>query len=236
MNVKNIIIIMFTIVLLAGCMYPEEKLTQNQIPYQDQIDSVQNAVNQFQKDNGGILPIVTKEGDTPIYQKYLIDFQRLAPKYMAKAPGNSFESGGIFQYVLVDVETNPTVKLLDLRMTDKIRDIKLRISANGGYPPYKEKIGENVFSLDYKKLGLEEEPFVVSPFSNVNLPFVVGSNGEVYVDYRIDLYKKLQGIDIKPLLKKDIRYLLVEDSMFVPAYSLPYGIDENTKEPIFLNE
>lgn len=237
MNKKNLVILMISIILLSGCMYPQERLTQNQIPYEDQIVSVQTAVKQFQKDNSGILPIKTKEGETPIYQKYLVDFQKLVPRYMAKAPGNAFENGGIFQYVLVDVENNPTVKLLDLRITETIRDIKLRINANGGYPPYKEKIGENVYSLDFKKIGLNEEPFVVSPFSNLNLPFIAGTDGEIYVDYRMDLYKKLQDMkDIKTLLNKDIRYLLLEDSMFVPAYSLPYEIDENTKEPVFLSE
>ncbi|WP_442594557.1 hypothetical protein [Neobacillus sp. D3-1R] len=236
MKMKSLIVIVISIVFLSGCMYPQDKLAQNQIPYQDQLESVQSAVDQFQKDNGGILPIQTKEATTPIYQKYLIDFNRIVPRYIAKAPGNSFENGGIFQYVLVDVEDNPTVKLLDLRITEKIRDIKLRISANGGYPPYKDKIGDQVFSLDYKKIGLKEEPFVVSPFSNVNLPLVVGTDGEIYVDYRIDLYKKLENKDVKNLLNKDIRYLLLEDSMFVPAYSLPYEVDATTKEPIFLNE
>ncbi|MFD2445865.1 hypothetical protein ACFSO7_18050 [Bacillus sp. CGMCC 1.16607] len=237
MKKKNYLLLVFTILILSGCMYPKEKLSQNQIPYEDQIVSVQSAVHQFQKDNGGILPIKTKEGTTPIYQKYLIDFQKIVPRYLSDIPGNAFESGGIFQYVLVDVEQQPKVKLLDLRITDTIRDIKLRISANGGYPPYKEKIGENVFSLDFNKIGYKEEPFAVSPYTNVNLPFVVGTNGEIYVDYRMDLYKKLkEEKNIESLTKKDIRYLLVKDSMFVPAYSLPYSIDEHTKEPAFMSE
>ncbi len=130
-------------VVLSGCMYPNEKLTQNQIPYKDQIQSVQTAVDSFKKDNGGILPIKTREANTPIYQKYPIEFKKLTPKYLAEPPGNAFESGGVFQYVLVDVETNPTVKLFDLRMADTIRDIQLRIKSNG-YPPYKKQIADNV--------------------------------------------------------------------------------------------
>ena len=47
---------------------------------------------------------------------------------------------------------------------------------------------------------------------------------------------------MKPLKNKknayktgeDIRDLLVEDSLFVPAYSSPYTIDSETKEPVFL--
>lgn len=124
-------------VILSGCLYPQDKLAENQVPYEDQVKSVQSAVDRFQKDNGGILPIKTRDASTPIYQKYPIDFQKLVPKYMAEPPGNSFENGGIFQYVLVDVETKPTVKIFDLRIAETIRDVMIRIRANG-YPPYKK--------------------------------------------------------------------------------------------------
>jgi hypothetical protein len=228
-------LIALSALFLSGCMYPEEKLAKNQIPYEDQLQAVQQAVNSFQEDNGGILPIKTKEADTPIYQKYPIDFKKIAPKYLSEPPGNAFESGGIFQYVLVDVETNPTVKLLDLRVAETIRDIKIKIRAMG-YPPYKDQVADNVYSLDFKKLGYKQQPFAVSPFSNQNLPFVVTGNAEVYVDYRQDLFQKLQKseMDLKP--GEDIRNILVENSMFVPAYSLPYTVVPENKEPVFLKQ
>jgi len=228
-------LLMITAVVLSACMYPKEELTQNQVPYKDQLNAVQTAVDDFQKDNGGILPIKTKEAETPIYQKYPIDFKKIAPKYIAEPPGNAYESGGIFQYVLVDVETNPTVKLLDLRMAETIRDIKLRIKTNG-YPPFKKQIANNVFSLDYAKLGFKKTPYAVSPFTNQNLSFVITGDAEVYVDYRPDLYQILKktGKELKP--GEDARSILVEDSMFVPAYSLPYTIDPKTKEPLFLEK
>jgi hypothetical protein len=224
-----------TAFLLTGCMYPNEELAKNQVPYQDQIQTVQTAVDAFRKDNGGILPIKTKEAETPIYQKYPIEFKKITPKYIADPPGNAYENGGVFQYVLVDVETKPTVKLFDLRMTDVIRDIKLRIKTKG-YPPYKKQIAKNVFSLDFKQLGYKNAPHVVSPFSNQNLSFVITGNAEVYVDYRPDLYQALKESDneIKP--GEDIRTYLVDDSMFVPAYSLPYTWDAKTNEPVFLDE
>ncbi|MFP7297832.1 hypothetical protein [Neobacillus niacini] len=227
-------VLIFTTLILSGCMYPSEKLAENQIPYTDQLQAVQQAVNSFKEDNGGILPIKTRDAVTPIYQKYPIDFKKISPKYLAEPPGNAFESGGIFQYVLVDVETNPTVKLLDLRMVDTIRDIKLRIKSNG-YPPYKNQLSEGVYTLDFNKLGYKQEPYAVSPFSNQNLPFVVTTDAEVYVDYRQDLYHQLKKAEktVKP--GEDIRNLLVEDSMFVPAYSLPYTIDEKN-EPVFLKQ
>jgi hypothetical protein len=227
-------ILIFTTLILSGCMYPKEKLAENQIPYIDQIQAVQQAVNSFKEDNGGILPIKTRDAVTPIYQKYPIDFKKIAPKYLAEPPGNAFESGGIFQYVLVDVETNPTVKLLDLRMVDTIRDIKLRIKSNG-YPPYKDQLSDHVYTIDYNELGYKQEPYVVSPFSNQNLPFVVTTDAEVYVDYRQDLYQQLKKAEKPVTPGEDIRNILVEDSMFVPAYSLPYTIDENN-EPVFLKQ
>jgi hypothetical protein len=232
---KGMLFSLFVLIaaVLSGCMYPKEKRAENQIPYDDQVQSVQRAVDRFQEENGGILPIKTKDASTPIYQKYPIDFQKIVPKYMAEPPGNSFENGGIFQYVLVDVETNPTVKIFDLRIAETIREINLRIKATG-YPPYKEKIAENVYSIDYKKLGYKEEPVAISPYSNQNLPFVITGNAEVFVDYRSDLYKALKTTKHSYKPGDDIRGLLVKDSLFVPAYSMPYTIDPKTNEPIFL--
>lgn len=224
-----------TSIVLTGCAYPQEKLAQNQTPYQDQITSVQSAVDQFQKDNGGILPIKTKENDTPIYQKYLIDFKKIVPRYIAEAPGNAFESGGIFQYVLVDVETKPTVKIFDLRIAETIRDIKLRMDMQD-YPPYKEQIEDHVFSIDFKKLGYKEEPVVMSPYTNQALSFVITGDAEVYVDYRKDLFQIMQNSKENYKDVEDLRTILLQDSMFVPAYSLPYTLDPETNDPIFKPE
>lgn len=226
---------MITSAILTGCAYPQEKLAQNQTPYQDQVKSVQSAVEQFQKDNGGILPIKTKENETPIYQKYLIDFKKLVPAYLAEAPGNAFESGGIFQYVLIDVETNPTVKIFDLRIAETIRDINLRISMQQ-YPPYKDQITDNVFTLDFEKLGYKEEQMVISPYTNQPLPFVITGNAEVFVDYRKDLFQILQNSNDEFASDEDLRTILYQDSMFVPAYSLPYSLDPETNDPIFMSQ
>jgi hypothetical protein len=230
---NTFLLLLLTGMILTGCMYPKEKLSQNQIAYKDQLQSVQSAVDQYREDNGGLLPIKTKDQTTPIYQKYPIDFKKIAPQYMAEPPGNAFESGGVFQYVIVDAETEPKVKIFDLRIAETIRDINLRIKAHG-FPPYKEQIADNVFTMDFKKLGFKEEPKALSPYSGQNLPFVVTGNADVYVDYRIDLYQALKEKENKYKPGEDIRDILVEDSAFVPSYSLPYTIDDETSEPIFL--
>lgn len=232
---RNILlsIILLAAFFLSGCMYPNQERSQNQIPYKDQIQSVQAAVDSYRKDNGGLLPIKTTEANTPVYQKYPIDFKKLTPRYLSEPPGNAFENGGVFQYVIINEQTNPTVKLFDLRIAETIQEIKMRIKANG-YPPYKKVLANNVFSLDFSKIGYEKPPYAVSPYTGHNLPFVITGDTEIYVDYSSDLYQALkqQKETIKP--GEDIRPFLVSDSMFVPAYSLPYTVDPKTQEPIFL--
>lgn len=221
--------------LLSACMFPEGERAENQIPYEDQLISVQNAVNQYRNANGGLLPIKTRDMDVDQYIKYPVDFAKIAPAYMAEIPTNAFETGGIFQYVLMDVEDNPTVKLVDLRIAEAIRSVNIRKSANGGQAPIKETIAENVYKFNYAAMGFKEEPTVISPYSGRNLPLVVTGRGEIYVDYSMDLYSALQEYEGELEEGQDIRFLLYEDNAVVPAYSLPYTIDEN-REPIFLKE
>nr|WP_295972399.1 hypothetical protein [uncultured Bacillus sp.] len=235
---KKYILLIISIVFvfaLTGCMYPEDKLVQNKTPYEDQIQSVQAAVTKFQEDNGGILPLKNAEESTPVYQKYKIDFKRLVPEYLAEPPGNAYENGGIYQYVIVDTEHHPTVRIFDLRIAEMIGEIKLRIKAQG-YPTFKEKIADNIYTLDFKKLGYDDEPYVESPFTKKNLSFVITGDAEIYVDYRIDLYEKLKNTEHNYQPGDDIRDILWQDSMFVPVYSLPYTLDEKTHEPIFLTK
>nr|WP_234396922.1 hypothetical protein [Bacillus massiliglaciei] len=219
-------------------MYPKEKQMENQLPYEEQIHSVQNAVDQFRKDEGGILPIETKDNNTPIYQKYVIKFSRISPRYIAEPPQNAFQSGGIFQYVLVGAEEKPTVKLLDVRMAQQIQDFQLRLQVyqeKNKYPPFKEILADNVYTIDYEKMGLKQPPTVKSPFSNQELSFVIDGQGEIFVDYTPDLYDALKKNKKKVKPGEDIRNLLVEQSDFVPAFSLPYTVGKDGK-PIFLSE
>lgn len=219
--------------LLSACMYPTDQRAENQIPYDEQLQMVQNAVDKYREENDGLLPIKTRDKDTPIYIKYPIDFTQLIPRYLPRHPGNSYEGGGIFQYVLINVEENPTVKLVDLRVPEKIREIKLRIRSQG-YPPFKEVITNNVFTLDFSKLGYKQDPYLVSPYTNQLLPFVIDGNGEIYVDYISDLYIVLQEKDHSFQVGDNIISILEEESAIVPAYSLPYTVNEKN-EPVYMN-
>ena len=220
-----------TVVLLTGCMYPEEQKVANQIPDVDQLTAVQRAVGEFRAETG-VLPIKTRDMDTDIYIKYLIDFEKLVPKYMASTPANSYEKGGIFQYIIWDPEERAVVKLVDLRTPERMREINIR-STTKDYPQFGTQVADFVYNVNFENLGYKEPILIDSPYSNNKLPLVMSSEGQVYVDYSIDLYKFIQenDLDIEP--GEDIRDYLVEAYPVVPAYSLPYTVDEKN-EPVFM--
>lgn len=222
------------LLVLSGCLYPEEQMQKNQIPYEESVKNVEAAVERFRQDNENLLPIVTKDEDTDYYIKYIIDFKKIVPRYLADIPSNAYEEGGIYQYTLIDEEENPTVKLIDLRIAETIRSVRLQINAQG-YPALAEEIGPNVYKLDYEKMGFREEPTVKSPFSHKNLHLVMSGEGELYVDYTPDLYDRLVDGELSPEENTDIRPYLMEEALFVPAYSLPYGWDAKENKPVFLS-
>lgn len=230
-KITLLLTIMMT-VLLSGCMYPSDEKAVRENPYEDQVDTIQKAVNSYKESNGGLLPIKTRDLETDRYIKYPIEFSKIVPGYTEKVPSNAYENGGIFQYILVDVEENPTVKLVDLRTAERIRELHLRRQINGSLP-FKDAVGENVYEIDYEKMGFKSPLMIDSPYSNAQLPIVVSGDGNFYVDYSIDLNRILN--EKKPDVKQgdDIRYLLEQDNLVVPAYSLPYTVNEEN-EPVFM--
>lgn len=221
-------------VLLSGCMYPQDEMESKQRPYEDQLETVQKAVDTYREQSQGLLPIKTRDMDIDQYIKYPIDFTKIVPSLTEKIPSNAYEQGGIYQYVLMDVEENPTVKLVDLRVAERIRELILRKTVNGVLP-FKDPVqeGANVYEVDFEKMGLKEPLTVESPYSDAHLPLVVGGDGNFYIDYSIDLNRIMEKEkpDVKP--GEDIRYLLSDKHPILPAYSLPYTVNENN-EPIFM--
>src|SRR5699024_4459344 len=130
-------------------------------------------------------PIKTKPADTPIFEKYLIDFSVLKEKgVLVDIPGNAYENGGYYQYVLITPEENPRVKLLDLRVTEAIRqvNVKLNLYRNENlYPPFGSEIEKGIYQVNYEKLGIKEPPHIVSPLSRNNLPIIMDTDGQLYV-------------------------------------------------------
>lgn len=223
------------LLLLTGCMYSPEEEAQTSLPHPEHIDFVQRAVDTYQVDNGGLLPIKTKELETDQYIKYPIEFSKIVPIYTEKIPASAYEKGGLFQYVLMDVEENPTVKVVDLRAAERIRELNLRKSINSGSIPFNDAVGEGVFEIDFKKMGFKSPLTVPSPYSDVQLPIVVGGDGQFYIDYSIDLNRILTTENPDVQQGEDIRYLLEEISPVLPAYSLPYTVNEQN-ELIFMKK
>lgn len=224
------------ILLLSGCLYPDNELKKNQVPNADQLESVQKAVDKYKENTNGLVPIKTKPLDTPVFQKYLVDFNALFDKrLLSEPPGNAYENGGLYQYVLLDPENNPRVKLIDLRISETIRSTNVRLDiyrSKNMYPPFGEQIEKGVYKLNYKALGLESPPYVTSPFSRKNLPIIMDANGNLYVDYRIDLYDALEKYEHDYKEGDDIRFLLADNTPFVPVYSLATTIENG--EPVYM--
>lgn len=229
-------LVLTIVLLLSGCLYPKSELAQNKVPNEDQLELVQSAVLKYQENTNGLMPIKTKPADTPVFEKYLIDFSAMKENnVLTEIPGNAFENGGIYQYTLITPEENPRVKLIDLRITEELRSINIKVDAYRSkniYPPFGQKIDEGIFMINHELLGLAAEPYIVSPYSNKNLPIIMDTDGQLYVDYRIDLFDALKTYDHQYEEGEDIRYLLADHTPFVPAYSLPYSVHED--EPVFL--
>lgn len=223
------------ILILSGCMFPDEELSKNKIPNEDQLLIVQNAVDEYAENSGGPLPIKTKDASVDIYEKYPIDFSELKESgYLSDIPGSAYENGGIYSYMLVNVEDDPEVKLIDLQLSEKIRDINVKLDiyrSKNLYPPYGEEIEKDLFTIDFEKLNYKEEQYVKSPYTQNNLPFIMNTDGEVFIDYRSDFMNIMEENDFTFKENEDIRYIYHEVSPFVPVYSLPYK--EKNNEPVF---
>lgn len=227
------IVIIFLI--LSGCMYPDGELEKNKTPNKAQLESVQTAINQYNEENNGLLPIRTKPNDTDVFEKYLIDFDSLKQQnIISELPGNAYENGGVYQYSILYPEDNPQVKLIDLRITEEIRRVNVQLEHYRNehiYPPFDEEIEKGFYTIDYERLGFDSTPHIKSPFTDNNLPIIMNSEGQLFVDYRIDLNIALNEYkhDYKP--GDDIRYILAENTPFMPVYSFPYTIKDG--EPVF---
>lgn len=228
-----IMLLILSILMLTGCgsLYPADEIQASQIPDVDQLAAVQRAINEF-KEETTVLPIKNRDMDTDIFIKYLIDFEKIVPKYLANAPVNSFEKGGIYQYIIWDPENNPTVKLIDLQIPERIREVNMRFTATA-YPQYKEKVADYIYTIDFEKIGYKGDLTVTSPYSGIQLPLLVTTEGSVIVDYSIDLALYIKEHQLKPNPGEDIRTLLVDAYAIVPAYSVPYTVNEQN-EPVFM--
>src|SRR5699024_1749405 len=224
------------IIILSGCLYPENELKENDVSNDAQLEMVQTAVNQYQEETDGLVPIKTKDNDTDKYQKYLIDFSLLQDEQiLQEIPESAYENGGSYQYTILDPEEDAEVKLIDLRATQKLRELNRKLDTYRNkhqYPPFGKSIEDGVYQLNYEKLGYKEEPYVASPYTDAHLPFIITEAGDVYIDYSIDLKQALDEFEGDVEKGEDIRSILEKNHPIVPAYSLPYTVEND--EPVFM--
>ncbi|MED1782475.1 hypothetical protein P4V43_11695 [Brevibacillus fortis] len=222
--------------LLSGCLYPDERRAENQIPSTFFVEATQKAIEQFQKDTA-VLPIVTKSIDTPIFEKYEIDFRKMIPKYMPDVPGNAFEKGGVYKYVLIDVDTKPTVKLIHLTAVSTVADVQSEVDRYKGHfekLPVFADLGNGYYSIDHERLGLKAWQ-VPSTMGTYLLPLVMNAQGQVGIDYATDIAQLLRDTKVTVPDKTDPRYVLARNSMFVPAKSFPYEMVNGEPKLLKLN-
>ena len=227
-HVQTFLLLIGLALLVSGCLYPQDSSNSEEV-LTNHVEDVQQAVDRYLQ-NQSVLPIKTREEDTAIYQKYVVDFARLVPAYMTEPPPSAFENGGNYMYVLIDVEENPTVKLYDLRVPDQLHNVQQQINfytvTEERYPRGIE-IAPGVFELN-EELIKDADMKIPSPFvSQSMLPLVMASDGTVYVDYRPDLEQIIEHLAVAALpADKDLRTSLPDESIFVPAQSLPYRYED----------
>ncbi|WJH34206.1 hypothetical protein N6H14_30585 [Paenibacillus sp. CC-CFT747] len=157
----------------------------------------------------------------------MIDFKKLKDyNVLSTIPGNAFENGGTALYVLVDVETSPKVKMMDLpsyqRMVDLQKEIDAYKAKNQGALPKGQPLAEGFSYIDYTKLK-KKELSLQSPYSRTSLSAIMDDTGKVGIDYGPEIAKAMSRKGLTSADPgKDLRSLLVEEGYFVPARSFPY--------------
>jgi hypothetical protein len=156
----------------------------------------------------------------------VLDLRELYPRYLKEYPPDSFEQGGTLMYVMVDSANEGSVKVnvLDLRFQDEVERVQKTLDTyieRNGEAPRGEMVTDGVYLLESAALSLDATT-IRSPFSNMQLNYLVDADGQVYVDYLPDIakYRELNAAEAETL--GDLRQLLVRHSFYVPFASLPY--------------
>lgn len=223
-------------IALSGCLYPGDRQpAENPAAVRDGVAAVQRAVDEYRRSTG-VLPIRNRPVNTPIYEKYPIDFSRLVDGgFLGAVPKIAFEKGGRFVFVLVDVETTPKVKLLDLSAHEAAVRVRQAVEAHlaEGRPlPAGEQVAPQFWTVDFAAMGMREER-IISVFSGRPVRFLVHASGTVGIDYAADIMSLIQRLGLTNAdIPGDLRELLVRESDFVPADSFVYRWADRTPVPV----
>lgn len=211
--------------LLTGCLYPGENMPENKVSYRESVKRIQSAVDDFYQEQG-ILPIITAGSEVPRYEKYRVDLDQLKNRgYIDQIPNTAFEKGGSGYFLIINEETEPTVKVMDLTTTQKVNDVQRAVNlykmshddalpaGEAFYPGYTTV---DLSKTDAKSLKLN------SVYSGQEMTFIMDENGTVYADYAFDIMQAIQKNGTDPKKDEDLRRYLEQESYYVPVKSVPY--------------
>ncbi|MFC5467783.1 hypothetical protein ACFPPD_03570 [Cohnella suwonensis] len=218
-------LIVAALLTLTGCLYPEDQTPGNDGSVRQAVLAVQDSVDRY-REQSGLLPIQNADASVPLYEKYKIDFGKLKRMgFIGQVPSAAFENGGEFQFLVIDEETNPQVKLLDLATYQTITDVQKKVDAYRAAHADKLPAGAELYagypSIDFGKLGMKE-PDIVSVYSRQTLNAMLDGNGQVRVDYGIDIVTAIKKSGAEPKPDEDLRRVLIEQSYYVPVKSPEY--------------
>lgn len=218
-------LIITTMFFLTGCLYPNEQRSGSDISARESVLTVQDAVDRY-KEQTGLLPIQNAKESVPLYEKYKVDFGKIKRmNFIAQVPNAAFENGGSYQFLIIDEESKPLVKLLDLVVFQAVANVQdkvdqYRINHNNQNPA-----GEEAYpgfkSVDFGKLGISSVD-IVSMYSHQSLNLLLNEQGQVLVDYGIDIAAAVKKLEVEPKANEDLRRVLIEASYFVPVRSPSY--------------
>ncbi|MFF2016335.1 hypothetical protein [Paenibacillus sp. NPDC058177] len=210
---------------LSGCMYPGETERQSGVNYRESVKRIQAAVDDYQQEEE-LLPILNADETTPRYEKFRIDLDKLNKKgYLDDIPATAFEKGGSAYFLLLDEETDPKVKVMDLVTVQKVNDVQRQVnrykSSHGGKLPVAEELYPGLHTIDAKKAG-SASITLNSVYSGQPLEFIMDREGTVYVDYVFDIMNAIDKNGGEHKDGQDLRLELEQASYYVPVKSLPY--------------
>ncbi|WP_311518948.1 hypothetical protein [Paenibacillus albidus] len=212
------------VISLTGCMYQGEA-QQSGVNYRESVKRIQAAVDDYQQEEG-LLPILNADETTPRYEKFRIDLNKLQEQgYLDDLPATAFEKGGSAYFLILDEETDPAVKVMDLITVQKVNDVQRQVnrykSAHGGELPAKEELYPGLYTIDAKEAGTDTIT-LNSVYSGQPLEFIMDQKGNVYVDYVFDIMAVIDKNGGEHQKNEDLRLDLEQASYYVPVKSLPY--------------
>jgi hypothetical protein len=226
-RVVTVGLLIFILLSISGCLYPDDQTPGSQVSAREAVLTVQDAVDRF-KEQTGLLPIQNSAEKVPLYEKYKVDFGKLKRMgFISQVPSTAFENGGAYQFLIIDEETKPQVKLLDLTVFQTVGDVQKKVDQyrleHSGQNPAGDEVYPGYPAVDFGKLAIKQ-PDIASMYSHQFLNLLVNDQGQVLVDYGIDIATAMKKAETKPQPNEDLRRVLIEASYFVPVRSPVYRL------------